>query len=830
MIVSLHASMILATAQMPPRSSENKSTPAKETSPVREKRPLRAEDLMNFESFAGASFSPDGEMLAYLKRLSERDGISADHDSLRDRQRAELWVVPVKGGEPRKIQPTGKEVVGLWRMYWSPDSQRLALESATADGSIGIWIWQRSGGSLRKLVERRVNDDEPGLPTWIDSDRLLYGLDPEGLPPSRGAAGYRGPVDEAKKGWAKGLAGREPAVSALDSGVPQKRPHGLLTVTNVRTGETHELLRGPCWGGTMASATGTHVACLNATDGSPSELGGGFRLGSPAMMALSVSTTDGKRLAGTDLVKDVVPHSIRWSLDGARLAVVGRSRLSADAPARLFVFTPATQTLEPWNLTGIGMTVDWARNFPKMFWTPAGSLLLYAQSGPSARSDWWLVSESQPPRNLTGEMKAVPSTLLPEKGGASFLGVSEGKLWRLAPASGAIDEILSSSGARFNSVIWPVNRTGSPINYNTGSKLIVTAALSGSSPGSTVSSTYLVDLSSGKLDEVKKPTPRAIFYEFSPRQSIATFTTRDENGFGFWIANANAEARPVLQLNKFASEIADPQWKRIEYRGMDGQELTAWVLMPFGYEQGKRYPLITHVYAGLVYGNTPPFDQFLSLLGEEEDGRMLSAHGYAVLFPSMPLPPEGVAHDNYLDMTHGVMPAIDKLIDMGIADPKKLGVMGESYGGYSVYSLITQTKRFQAAVASAGPSDLTSFWGQFDGETRYLDDPQQHHQFAGIEGGQFNMGSPPWKDPERYVRNSPIFYADRVETPVMIIQGDMDFVPIQQGEEFFMAMFRQNKRAKFLRYWTSGHGIGGANGVDKWKEIYAWFDEFLTKP
>ena len=73
------------------------------------------------------------------------------------------------------------------------------------------------------------------------------------------------------------------------------------------------------------------------------------------------------------------------------------------------------------------------------------------------------------------------------------------------------------------------------------------------------------------------------------------------------------------------------------------------------------------------------------------------------------------------------------------------------------------------------------------------------------------------------------FYADRVETPVMIIQGDMDFVSMQQGEEFFMAMYRQGKRAKFLRYWTSGHVIGGANGVDMWKQIYTWFDEFLMK-
>jgi dipeptidyl aminopeptidase/acylaminoacyl peptidase len=95
------------------------------------------------------------------------------------------------------------------------------------------------------------------------------------------------------------------------------------------------------------------------------------------------------------------------------------------------------------------------------------------------------------------------------------------------------------------------------------------------------------------------------------------------------------------------------------------------------------------------------------------------------------------------------------------------------------------------------------------------------------EGGQDALGAPPWKDAQRYIRNSPIFYADRVETPLLIIQGDMDYVHMQQGEEFFSAMNRQGKRARFIRYWTSGHVVGGANNLDQWKQIFAWFDEFL---
>ena len=69
------------------------------------------------------------------------------------------------------------------------------------------------------------------------------------------------------------------------------------------------------------------------------------------------------------------------------------------------------------------------------------------------------------------------------------------------------------------------------------------------------------------------------------------------------------------------------------------------------------------------------------------------------------------------------------------------------------------------------------------------------------------MGQPPWLDPARYIRSSPLFYAEQVETPVLIVQGDPYDVPIQQGEEFFLAMYRQNKRATFVRYWRSRERI-----------------------
>jgi dipeptidyl aminopeptidase/acylaminoacyl peptidase len=90
------------------------------------------------------------------------------------------------------------------------------------------------------------------------------------------------------------------------------------------------------------------------------------------------------------------------------------------------------------------------------------------------------------------------------------------------------------------------------------------------------------------------------------------------------------------------------------------------------------------------------------------------------------------------------------------------------------------------------------------------------------------MGNPPWKDWGRYLRNSPIFYVDRVQTPLLIVHGDMETaVPIEQAEEFFRALYRQGKRARFVRYWGEGHVLASpANIRDFWHQTYAWLDEF----
>jgi dipeptidyl aminopeptidase/acylaminoacyl peptidase len=89
-----------------------------------------------------------------------------------------------------------------------------------------------------------------------------------------------------------------------------------------------------------------------------------------------------------------------------------------------------------------------------------------------------------------------------------------------------------------------------------------------------------------------------------------------------------------------------------------------------------------------------------------------------------------------------------------------------------------------------------------------------------MEKGVDNLGGPPWVNFDLYRAGSAVLQADKVETPLMLIQGDLDFVPIQQGEEFFTALLRQNKRAEFVRYQGERHTIDDrANVLDLWKRV-----------
>jgi len=172
------------------------------------------------------------------------------------------------------------------------------------------------------------------------------------------------------------------------------------------------------------------------------------------------------------------------------------------------------------------------------------------------------------------------------------------------------------------------------------------------------------------------------------------------------------------------------------------------------------------------------------------------------------------------DIANSVLPGINKLIALGIADPDRLGVMGHSYGGYGVLSLLVQTRRFKAAVAKApGSIDRIFQYGNMsrDGSSIY------------VLINEAQMGGTPWERRDRYIENSPFFYLDRVQTPLLIIQGTNDpATPDRESDELFVALRRLGKEVEYAKYEGEGHVLGRyADEVDYLNRMILWFDKYL---
>jgi len=264
--------------------------------------------------------------------------------------------------------------------------------------------------------------------------------------------------------------------------------------------------------------------------------------------------------------------------------------------------------------------------------------------------------------------------------------------------------------------------------------------------------------------------------------------------------------RKLTDLNPWIAKKALPTSELVSYRDADGKVLFGVLRYPVGYEKGRRYPTVFELYETF-------FDN-----GFNGRAALLAGQGYAVFHPSVNL----VVGRPGESWAKGVTAAANKLIDMGIADPDRLGVHGTSYGGYATVLLLTETDRFKAAVNVSGKVDMISFYT----DSERLGVRNTHAP----EKSQDRIGGTLWEYPERYIEHSAIFRLDRVKTPLLTISGDQDpNVPANQSRELYYALRRLGKEVEWVRYTNGGHRPPNsvAESIDFENRIVAWYDKYL---
>jgi dipeptidyl aminopeptidase/acylaminoacyl peptidase len=295
---------------------------------------------------------------------------------------------------------------------------------------------------------------------------------------------------------------------------------------------------------------------------------------------------------------------------------------------------------------------------------------------------------------------------------------------------------------------------------------------------------------------------------YSHDGSTVVYTMSDgDRPAELFVADASfGNRRKLTDLNPWIATKALPKSELVSYRDADGKVLYGVLRYPVNYQKGQKYPTVFEIYETF-------FDN-----GFNGRAAFLANHGYAVFHPSVNL----VVGRPGESWAKGVTAAANKLIDMGIADPDRLGVHGTSYGGYATVLLLTETDRFKAAINISGKVNMVSF---------YTDSPRLGvRNTHAPEKSQDRIGGTLWEYPERYLDHSAIMRADRIKTPLLNITGDQDpNVPASQSREIYYALRRLGRDVEWVRYVDGGHRPPNSvrESIDFENRILAWYDKYL---
>lgn len=288
-----------------------------------------------------------------------------------------------------------------------------------------------------------------------------------------------------------------------------------------------------------------------------------------------------------------------------------------------------------------------------------------------------------------------------------------------------------------------------------------------------------------------------------------------------------AKDRPVelFRTNRHLAQIDAGALRDVDFIDSEGKPNKVRMLLPPNHCEGRAYPAVVWVYPDAKVG-----PQCRHLLKPHEPGpfclQLLAAHGYVVIEPDLSLPPDlgsrNLAQWTALKVQEGVAAALTT----GLVDAGQLHVMGHSLGGWAAMALLVETDLFRSGIAMAGVSNVASFHGAFDARFRYDDDKQATVSLDQMCERVFRIPGPPCQFLDRYNEISPVFAAHRIAAPLMIVQGDQDYVSIAQGEEMYSALRRLGKPVRFVRYWGEGHVISGAANIkDLWARVIDWLGE-----
>lgn len=319
-----------------------------------------------------------------------------------------------------------------------------------------------------------------------------------------------------------------------------------------------------------------------------------------------------------------------------------------------------------------------------------------------------------------------------------------------------------------------------------------------------------VDIAAQKV--IRPIGGRLMLYDYSLSKSgeiAAQITTLDRPSEVFVLTGGKL-ARLTHTNDELLGKLKLAQAEYVHFKSKDGTAVSGYIYKPVDYMPGRKYPTLLHPHGGPVWAYYAEFDHYLQLL---------AANGYAVLLPN-PRGSSGYGQDfcraiwadwggkDYQDD----MAIVDYAIAQGIADPEKLGVGGWSYGGISTDFIISQTKRFKAAVSGAGAAEFTSLYG--------------HDQY---QKDYFTELGYPWENQVLWNKVAPFYRVKDITTPTMFMGGNIDWnVPVLGGEQMYQALKALGRDTALVVYPGEYHEFTIPSHMeDRLKRYLAWFGHYV---
>ncbi|WP_163378804.1 prolyl oligopeptidase family serine peptidase [Cyclobacterium sp. SYSU L10401] len=340
----------------------------------------------------------------------------------------------------------------------------------------------------------------------------------------------------------------------------------------------------------------------------------------------------------------------------------------------------------------------------------------------------------------------------------------------------------------------------------------------------------MVSMSSGfyLIDPKKKKNPellvdgKAAFFGLKRSKDKSGFiyqkSTFQESPDIFFTEKGFNKSEQLTRINSQQEDLLWGEVELVEYRVNDGNMMNGLLFKPENFDPQKKYPMMVYFYERSSeslhqYRSPVPSASIINI-------PYFVSNGYLVFVPEIQYK-IGLPGPSAYDC---VVPGVQAMIAKGFVDPANIGIQGQSWGGYQVAYIITRTNMFKAAGAGAPVANMTSAYGGI----RWGTGMSRMFQY---EQTQSRIGGTLWEKPMHYLENSPLFYADRIQTPTLIMHNDADgAVPWYQGIEFFMGLKRNDVPSWLLVYNNEDHNLKERkNKKDLSIRLAQFFDHYLKE-